>query len=404
MPTVVPAGTSRSKWLQQGLAAGVGEVDPLEADVAAHRGEGKGPVAAGDGDRGVQQVHHPVGGGHGPLVVVEGAAQGGEGPEQALGDEHQEAVGADGDRALPGLQTADHQDRQEGEQDREADQGNEGRRQADGPAVAGPVGLTLLDQPLLFPVLGRVALDGEHAAQVVAQPAGQIPGPLTHLPVAGRKPALKAERPPEDHGDRQEGDPRHRRGEHQHGSAHRHHGGDQLKDLVGPVVEEALQLVDVVVEDGEQPAAAAGLEEGHLQVLEMVVGLDAQFVLDRLGQVAPEEGIEVLEEGFGAPDQEREHRQHAQLPRHGGEAQSRQPGGALLHHHIHRQADQDGRGQVEEFVEDGAAGRHPDQPAVGPQAGQEASQPRRCGGLRAVGLNGHGRRGTHQRLPPPPPP
>ena len=113
--------------LQQRLAAGIGEAQATEAQGALHGRRGQGAVATGDGDRRVEQIEYPLGGGHRPLVVVEGAAQAGERPEQALGDVHQEGIGADGDLTAPGLQPADHQDRQEGEQDREADQRDERR-------------------------------------------------------------------------------------------------------------------------------------------------------------------------------------------------------------------------------------------------------------------------------------
>ena len=146
-------------------------------------------------------------------------------------------------------------------------------------------------------------------------------------------------------------------GEPGHGPAHRQHRGDQLQDVIGAAVEEALQLVDVVIEHGHQPAGATGLEIGHLQVLEVVVGPNPELVLHGLGQVAPEQLVEVFEQGFGAPDHKREHRQHAQLARHRAHAKGRQPGVLLLHHHIHRQADQHRRRQVKQLVEHRAAHR-----------------------------------------------
>ena len=378
---------------QQGLAAAVGEGHVLEAELALHLAQRQGANAAGDGDRGGQQVEHPVGGGHRPLVVVEGAAQGGERPEQPLGDEHQEGVAAGGDRAAPGLQAADHQDGDEGEQDRVADQRHERRREADGAAVGLTVRLALLGQPPQLPGLGGVALDREHAAEIVAQLAGQIAGQLAHGRVAGRQALLEAQRAPEDQRDRNERHPRHRGGEHHHCPAHRQHGGEQLQDLVGAVVEEALQLVDVVVEHGHQPAAAARLKKAHLQFLEVVVGLQAQLVLHRLGQVAPEQPIEVLEQRLGAPDQERDHRQHGELGRHGGHAEAGQPGGVLLHHHVHSQTDQHRRCQVEQLVEHRAAGRQPHLAPVGAQGAEQPPQGGAALGRRTDGRGNH-RRGT----------
>ena len=102
------------------------------------------------------------------------------------------------------------------------------------------------------------------------------------------------------------------------------------------MVEEALELVDVVVEHGHQATAAAGLKEGHLQMLEVVVALKPQFVLHGLGEVAPEQGVEVLEQGFGAPDQERHDGENGELAWHRGHTKARQPGSIALHHHIDR--------------------------------------------------------------------
>ena len=196
---------------------------------------------------------------------------------------------------MPGLQAADHQDGEEGEQDGEADQWDEGRGQTDGPPVAAPIGLALLAEPFEFPCLCGVALDRQHAPQVVSQAAGQIAGAVPHVAVAGLQPFLKGERSPQNHRDGQEGHPCHQRREPGHGASHRQHRGDQLQDFVRPVVEESLQLVDVVVENCEQPATAAGFKEAHFQLLQMAVGLQTQLVLHGLGQVAPQQGIEVFE-------------------------------------------------------------------------------------------------------------
>ena len=125
-------------------------------------------IPAGNRNRRIQQIQYPGGRGHGPLVVVEGAAQGGEGPEQALGDEHQEAVGAHGNDPLPSLKTTNHEDGQKGKQDGKANQGNKRCREADGPPVAEPIGLAVLGESAQLPGFGGIALDREHAPEVVA--------------------------------------------------------------------------------------------------------------------------------------------------------------------------------------------------------------------------------------------
>ena len=195
---------------------------------------------------------------------------------------------------------------------------------------------------------------------------------------------------PEDQWNRNERHPGNVRREQHHRGAHHNHGGDQLQDLVGAMVEEALQLVDVVVQHRHQPATAAQLKKAHLQLLEVVVGLKSQLVLQPLGQVAPEQPLQVFEARLGAPDHKGEHRQQPQLAGHGGGAKAGQPGGVLLDHHIHRQADQHRRRQIEELVQNRAARRQNQPEAIGPQGFDQPAQ----GWARG--------QGAYQRLPPPP--
>ena len=84
---------------------------------------------------------------------------------------------------------------------------------------------------------------------------------------------MKAQGSPEDHGDRKEGHPRHHGREQHHRSTDGQHGGEELQDFVGSLIEKTLELVDVVVEDRHQAAGAALLKERHLQLLEVAVGL-----------------------------------------------------------------------------------------------------------------------------------
>ena len=141
---------------------------------------------------------------------------------------------------------------------------------------------------------------------------------------------------PEDHRNRQEGHSRHPGREPHHGGTHGQHGGDQLQDRVGALVKKALELVDVVVENGQEAAAEAGLEESHVQALEVSIPLDPQLVLHGLGKVAPEEGVEVFEEGFRAPHQERQNGKNSQLAWNGGHAETDQHGSVAVRHHIDR--------------------------------------------------------------------
>ncbi len=113
----------------------------------------------------------------------------------------------------------------------------------------------------------------------------------------------------------------------------------------------------------------------------MAVGLEPQLVLHGLRQVAPEQGVEVFEQRFSAPDHKGERCQHAELAGHRRDAKGRQPGGVLLHHHIHRQTDQHRWRQIKQLVEHRAAGREPHQAAMGAQAAQQALQRRSGPGM-----------------------
>ena len=141
------------------------------------------------------------------------------------------------------------------------------------------------------------------------------------------------------------------------------------------MVKKPFQLVDVVIEDSHQLAGTAAFKEGHLQVLKMVVGLNPQFVLHRLGQVAPEQAVEIFEQGFGAPDQERDNRQQGQLAGHRGVAQLGEPGGLLTGDHIDSQSDQNRWGQVEQLVDNRAKDCQPDRAPMGLEPTQQPAQP-----------------------------
>ena len=124
---------------------------------------------------------------------------------------------------------------------------------------------------------------------------------------------LEIQRAPENDWDRKEGEERHTRSQQRHQTTHQQHGGDEMQDFIGSVVQKSLKLIDVIVEHREQPSAAVVFEKVHLKFLEMVIGLKTQAVLSTLGEVAPEQAIEIFKKGFSRPDQERQHCQHDQL-------------------------------------------------------------------------------------------
>ncbi len=84
-----------------------------------------------------------------------------------------------------------------------------------------------------------------------------------------------------------------------------------------PDVEEALELVDVVVEHREGPAGRAGLVPADVQGLHVPVRLDPQVVLDGLGQPAPQHLRGVVARRLEHPDHDVERRRASRAGRGG---------------------------------------------------------------------------------------
>lgn len=165
------------------------------------------------------------------------------------------------------------------------------------------------------------------------------------------------QRPPQDDRDGQEGQPRQVADQHDEGGADQHDRRDQLQDLVRADVEEALQLVDVVVEHRQQPAGLSVLEEAHLEALHVGVRLEAQLVLDVLSQVPPEHPERVLEGRLEHPHHHGDRRQRQQLVARVRDAEAgRQERILRQHDDVDGRADQEGRREVEGLVEHRARG------------------------------------------------
>ena len=122
------------------------------------------------------------------------------------------------------------------------------------------------------------------------------PDPRPHLGVQRGRASHEEERTPDDHRHRRDREERDARRDDEEHDAHQHHGHADLQDVVRPAVEEALELVDVVVEDRGQLARAARLEERHVLTLHLIVGVLPEIGLQILGEVAPQDQVEVLEQ------------------------------------------------------------------------------------------------------------
>ncbi len=322
---------------------------------------------------------------HRPPVGVEHVSQSGQRPQQALGHEHDHAVGADVELAAQHHASAVDQDGGEADDDGHADQRHERRAEPDRFAVgllvvaAGAVDLGDLV------LLGDEALDGGDAAQIVGQLGAQRRDLLAHFAVARLQLALEPDRPPDDGRHRHHRHPRHPGDDDEEDRADDEDGGGQLDQLVGAVVEEALELVDVVVENRHQPTGAAVLEVGHLERLHVGVGIDAQLVLDALGQPPPGQRVGILEHRLEHPDDQGDAGQHPQLALGIGPAEAGDERVLARDDDVDRGADQDRRRQVEQLVQNRVEGRQPQRAAVAAGVAEEATH----------GMGGRGGHGAH---------
>jgi len=86
-----------------------------------------------------------------------------------------------------------------------------------------------------------------------------------------------------------------------------------LNQVVGAAVQEALHLIDVVVQRAHQRARAGTLEPRQLQPLHVRVALHAQIVLQVLREVPPTDRVQVLERRLEHPDEHGDDSQRDQL-------------------------------------------------------------------------------------------
>ena len=86
--------------------------------------------------------------------------------------------------------------------------------------------------------------------------------------------------------------------------ADQHHVGRGEDQFVGALVEEALELVDVVVEHRHQAAGRAVLEVRQLELLHVAVRVHAHVVLDGLREVAPQHVRGVVRQRLENPDRD----------------------------------------------------------------------------------------------------
>ncbi len=100
----------------------VAETDIVEHDPAAGLLSGQGLVAVDDGRLGIEDVEDPSGRCHGPLIEIDGLTEGGQRPEESLGEEDHYRIQTDVQRALESEKATPHEYRRESGEDRHPDQ------------------------------------------------------------------------------------------------------------------------------------------------------------------------------------------------------------------------------------------------------------------------------------------
>ena len=344
---------------------------------------------------------------HRPLVEVEGLAEAGQRPEQALGHVHQDREQADLQVAAQGGPAADEQGHREPGEDRHADERDERARVADGRTVGVAVGLAVGGHPLDLAVLGRERLDGGDAAEVVGQRVGDPARRRPHHVVALLEGPLVAKRAHDDHRDGQEGQERQGGRDDEERQADEHHVGGGDDEVVGADVEEPLELVHVVVEHGHEAARAVVLEVGQLELLDVAVGVHPGLVLHRLGQGPPEHVGDVVGDRLEDPHDHGDRRKDGQLVepvRHPEHPPHQRLPVALVDDDVDGGADEQLRGHVADLVEhgEGAGQDHlaPVAPGVGPELPQWRGGKGDRGGIGGVGGRHAGTIGGSHARPP----
>ena len=93
------------------------------------------------------------------------------------------------------------------------------------------------------------------------------------------------------------------RDEQKHCPHHNDRGAD-LKQIVRSLVKKSFELVDVVVKNGKDVAFLSLIKPCHSLFLDMVERVQSQLMLNGLGQVSPEDSIEIFEQRFKPPYEE----------------------------------------------------------------------------------------------------
>ena len=196
-------------------------------------------------------------------------------------------------------------------------------------------------------------MDGGHAANVVFEQRVQVTCRVTDAQVLRFQRALVPEGTPQDERDGHEGQQGHLPSDGKENRANDDDGGSHLQQVVCTLVEEAFELIDVVVEDRQQVAFSPFIKPRWGVTQHAFEGRHAHVVLDALREVSPQDAVPVFEQGFERPDGDGDRREHQQLMPRVNDAEGSEQGVLLRHHDVNGDTDQQRRRKVPDFVEDG---------------------------------------------------
>ena len=239
-----------------------------------------------------------------------------------------------------------------------ANERDEGSRETNGGAIVLLVLLALDADASGLKCFGGKALNRGNAADVVGELAIKHANLLAHLRVARSHASLESHGAPNDYGHWQKRHPRNPRRRNKEEGTNGYDGDNELNDFVCANIEEALELIDVIIENAHQLAAALVFKVTQVEALQMLVGLDAHIVLKRLGKVPPVDFKEVLGNRFSAPDYKGQRGNQPQLVDAALHARIRgEQRVCRVHHRIDCQTNKQWRRKIEHLIENGIEGR-----------------------------------------------
>lgn len=246
-------GNVHRNAFEDGGARDVAEGDVLEFDFALDGG-GEVFLTFDHLGLGVEKVLDAVGTGEEALELVEGFAEAGEGPEEALGHEDEDGIDSDAEGAIEGEPSADEEGSGEPGEDSHADEGDKCGGELDGFLVGGAVFVADGGEAFGFAGFGGEGFDGGDSAEVGREGAAESGDGFADFGVAGFEPFLVEDAAPDDDRDWDHGEGGDEEGTGGEYGSDEDDVPEQADETGCASIEEAFELVDVVVEDAEQSA------------------------------------------------------------------------------------------------------------------------------------------------------